>query len=55
MIWDEPQVYIDPGFKVWLLQVLKYPVQFLFYSKFKYFLTVKLAARNVRTDWRWLP
>lgn len=33
----------------------KYPEQFLLYSTFKYFVTVKLAARNVKTDWRWLP
>ena len=33
----------------------KYLVQFLPCTKFKYFLTVKVAARNVRTDWSWLP
>ena len=33
----------------------KYSVQFLLYSTFKYFVTVKPAARNVKTDCRWLP
>lgn len=38
MIWDEPQVYKELGFNGWLLEVLEYFVQFLFYTKFKYFL-----------------
>lgn len=48
MIWDELHLYTKPRFNRWLLQVLNYSVQFLFYTKFKYFLTVKLANRNVR-------